>query len=258
MSSRTLEDIAEACDGPRWFQLYTQDNDGPFTEKLVRRAEAAGYGAIVLTVDLAVPGRREREMREAFDFDLQPPGNLITPSAAREDPVPRRFTWKGVDWLRGTTSLPVVLKGIMTADDATLAVNTGADGVWVSNHGGRCLTAPPPRSMSWKKSPERSPGERRSISMAASVAAPRRSIAPRQLLARAPRPSAGRYSAALACRRRRRSACARASRGRDALRHGAARHANARLITSRARPVARISSRRVVMRVTMNGDQRSP
>ncbi|MDP9236250.1 MAG: alpha-hydroxy-acid oxidizing protein [Chloroflexota bacterium] len=139
MSSRTLEDIAEASGGPRWFQLYTQDNDGPRTETLIRRAEAAGYGAIVLTVDLAVPGRREAEMRLAFDFDRLQPGNLALPPAQAEDPIPVRFTWSGISWIRGVTGLPLILKGIMTAEDARLAVEHGVDAVWVSNHGARQL-----------------------------------------------------------------------------------------------------------------------
>ncbi len=140
MSSRTLEDIASACEGPRWFQLYTQDNDGPRTLDLIRRAEAAGYGAIVLTVDLAIPGRRESELREGFDFALaHQPANLVTTAESIAEPVPGRFTWDHVAWLRAATRLPIVLKGIMTAEDARLSVEHGVDAVWVSNHGGRQL-----------------------------------------------------------------------------------------------------------------------
>ena len=73
MSSRTLEDIAAACTGPRWFQLYTQDNDGPRTRTLIQRAADAGYSAIVLTVDLAAPARREPELRLGFTSPIRRP-----------------------------------------------------------------------------------------------------------------------------------------------------------------------------------------
>ena len=139
MSSRSMEDIASACVGPRWFQLYMQDGMGERTEQLVRRAEAAGYGAIVLTVDLAVSGRREREMRAAFEFDRLETGNLVTLAPSIQDGAPAPFTWALVRWLQELTALPIVLKGIMTAEDATLAVKHGAAAVWVSNHGGRQL-----------------------------------------------------------------------------------------------------------------------
>jgi len=141
-STRTLEDIAASCGGPSWFQLYVQDNTGPRTETLVERAAAAGYQAIVLTVDLAVPGRREREWRAGFDWDAWPRGNFPEP-APDEPPLPLTFSWRDLAWLRKVTPLPLVLKGIMTADDAQLAVEHGADAVWVSNHGGRQLDRSP-------------------------------------------------------------------------------------------------------------------
>ncbi len=139
MSSRSMEDIGSTCSGPRWFQLYTQDGVGERTQQLVRRAEAAGYTAIVLTVDLAVSGRREREMRLAFALDRLETGNFVTLAPAIQDEAPPAFTWEVVDWLRRLTALPVVLKGVMTAEDATLAVEHGVPAVWVSNHGGRQL-----------------------------------------------------------------------------------------------------------------------
>ncbi len=138
MSSRSLEDIAEACAGPRWFQLYAQDNDGPRTGALIRRAAAAGYSAIVLTVDLAAPARREPELRLGFAFAEQASGNLAS-AVGRDDAPPARFTWGHLRWLRDVSQLPLVLKGIMTAEDARLAVEHGADAIWVSNHGGRQL-----------------------------------------------------------------------------------------------------------------------
>jgi isopentenyl diphosphate isomerase/L-lactate dehydrogenase-like FMN-dependent dehydrogenase len=138
MSSRTLEDIGASCEGPRWFQLYAQDDSGARSEALIHRAETAGYRAIVLTVDLAVSGWREREMRMVFDFDSLPRGNF--PAATRIDkPNPYKLTWAAISWIRGVTSLPLVVKGILTGEDARLAVEQGVDGVWVSNHGARQL-----------------------------------------------------------------------------------------------------------------------
>jgi isopentenyl diphosphate isomerase/L-lactate dehydrogenase-like FMN-dependent dehydrogenase len=139
-SSRSLEEIAAACDGPRWFQFYTQDNTGPRSERLLKRAAEAGYGAIVLTVDLAVSGRRERELRHAWDIDANVFGNFADePDRGAGSGVPPTFSWRDLAWLRNTTSLPIVLKGIMTAEDTRLAVEHGVDAVWVSNHGARQL-----------------------------------------------------------------------------------------------------------------------
>ena len=139
-ASRSLEEIAAACDGPRWFQFYTQDNTGPRSERLLKRAEDAGYAAIVLTVDLAVSGRRERELRHAWDVDANTFGNFAgEPARGAGSGVPNTFSWRDLAWLRKTTPLPLVLKGIMTAEDARLAVEHGVDAVWVSNHGARQL-----------------------------------------------------------------------------------------------------------------------
>jgi 4-hydroxymandelate oxidase len=133
-SMRSLEQIAQAATGPLWFQLYMYAAQRPLAEQFVRRAAAAGYRAVVLTVDAPTWGHRERTLRvesgpwpaagnfpEAFDFQPYAP------------------TWGDVDWLRGVTDLPVVLKGILTAEDAALAVQRGAAGIVVSNHGGRQL-----------------------------------------------------------------------------------------------------------------------
>jgi isopentenyl diphosphate isomerase/L-lactate dehydrogenase-like FMN-dependent dehydrogenase len=141
MSTRTIEEIGAAATGPTWFQLYVQDDTGPSTEALIRRAEAAGCTAIVLTVDLAVPGRRERELRAALDMSMLRPGNFPseTFAPAAFAPPPSKLNWNDLSWLRRTTQLPIVLKGIMTAQDARLAVEHGVDAVWVSNHGGRQL-----------------------------------------------------------------------------------------------------------------------
>jgi isopentenyl diphosphate isomerase/L-lactate dehydrogenase-like FMN-dependent dehydrogenase len=142
-SNRTLEEVAKAAsevNGPLWFQLYVYDNL-EISANLVRRAEAAGYRAIVLTVDAPLLGKRERDIRSQFTL---PPhlkaGNLPpedTPKAYI--PLPLPVTWETVNWLRSLTSLPILLKGILTAEDAELAVQHGVAGIVVSNHGGRQL-----------------------------------------------------------------------------------------------------------------------
>ncbi|HEX6797309.1 MAG TPA: alpha-hydroxy acid oxidase [Ktedonobacterales bacterium] len=154
LSTRSLEDIAACATGPLWFQLYVYKNRA-VSEALVRRAEAAGYRALVLTVDMPRLGRRERDMRNGFalpphltaaNFDAEHsaimqrhmPGTsaLAVHLAAEFDPA---LTWEALAWLRGVTSLPVLVKGVLTGEDAELAVMHGASGIIVSNHGGRQL-----------------------------------------------------------------------------------------------------------------------
>jgi isopentenyl diphosphate isomerase/L-lactate dehydrogenase-like FMN-dependent dehydrogenase len=136
-SNRSLEVIAAAAGGPLWFQLYTY---GGFeiSASLVKRAEAAGYRAIVLTVDLPRVGRRERDIRNNFNL----PSRLFEGNFVGIDIPDDTFvtlTWESIAWLRGVTSLPIVIKGILTAEDAQLAAEHGVDGIVVSNHGGRQL-----------------------------------------------------------------------------------------------------------------------
>jgi isopentenyl diphosphate isomerase/L-lactate dehydrogenase-like FMN-dependent dehydrogenase len=150
MASRSLEAVAEAARGPRWFQLYVH-KDRSVTAELVRRAAAAGYGAIVLTVDLPLPGYRERELRRGFEVPVtEQLGNLTGVAAGGrnlmkliEDLHDQSLTWRGLEWVRGLTDLPLVVKGILTAEDAALAVAYGVAGVVVSNHGGRQLDGTP-------------------------------------------------------------------------------------------------------------------
>lgn len=139
-ATRSLEEIAAANDAPLWFQLYMYRSLA-VTEALVQRAERAGYRAIVLTVDTPQLGRRERDIRNAFTL---PPFVRVANFEQSEGlegyiPLPAVATWETVDWLRSITSLPLVLKGILTAEDALLAVEHGVDGIVVSNHGGRQL-----------------------------------------------------------------------------------------------------------------------
>ena len=137
-SSRSIEEIAAAATCPVWFQLYLfRDRDR--SEAMVRRAEATGCRAIVLTVDSPRWGRKERSLRTEDDLPWRN-GNLsaLPPSKCEYlDGAPA--TWVDFEWLRRLTNLPLVIKGILTAEDAVLAANHGAEAVVVSNHGGRQL-----------------------------------------------------------------------------------------------------------------------
>lgn len=151
----SLEDCAAAATSPLWFQLYVQPDRG-FTRELVQRAEAAGYQALVLTIDVPVMGSRYRELRAKFTL---PPGmeraNLkgraaatggqrATENSIYSATLDPKLTWKDIEWLRSLTRLPIIVKGIGHPDDAELAVQAGVDGLVVSNHGGRNLDTSPP------------------------------------------------------------------------------------------------------------------
>lgn len=150
----SLEEVASAApDGNRWFQLYCYRDRG-VTRSLVERAAATGYRALCLTVDVPFVGRRERDIRNQFGL---PPGlrwkNLEAAGLDRMDAggdgsALARYieaiwdpglTWDAVDWLRELSPLPLILKGVLTAEDALQAVAHGASGIIVSNHGGRQL-----------------------------------------------------------------------------------------------------------------------
>lgn len=135
MSSRSIEEIARSANGPLWFQLYLHPTR-EIALTLVKRAERAGCQAIVLTVDLPVLGNRERDRRNHW-ADRPERGNLVGLTTERHQGV--SLTWQDVDWLRSMTSLPVLVKGILTAEDALLALEHGVSGIVVSNHGGRQL-----------------------------------------------------------------------------------------------------------------------
>jgi len=143
-SNRPLEDVAAVGRGTRWFQLYVQRDRGR-SEEMVRRAAAAGYGAIVLTVDLPTAGYREREIREPLADGGRLP-NIGTAEAYRGsivDLIDQTLTWPDVDWVRSLSDLPLVIKGILDPADAARAVRHGATGIVVSNHGGRQLDRAP-------------------------------------------------------------------------------------------------------------------
>jgi isopentenyl diphosphate isomerase/L-lactate dehydrogenase-like FMN-dependent dehydrogenase len=153
IASTSLEDVAAEAPEIRWFQVYVFKDRG-VTRRLVQRAEAAGYKALALTVDTPKFGRRYADVRNKFHL---PPGitvanfadagleqlgqvfgesGLAAYSASLFDPT---LTWKDVEWLKSITTLPVLVKGVLRADDAVLAMEHGAAGIIVSNHGGRQL-----------------------------------------------------------------------------------------------------------------------
>jgi 4-hydroxymandelate oxidase len=140
MATTAVEDIA-AAGAALWFQLYVQP-DRSFTAALVARAEAAGCRAVVLTVDSPVRGRHARDERHGF---TELPAGMVCENLRAADGRVRDLVvdpdlgWDAVAWLRGTTSLPVLVKGVLHPADARLAVEHGVDGIVVSNHGGRQL-----------------------------------------------------------------------------------------------------------------------
>lgn len=158
LATTSLEDVAAASGaGARWFQLYVH-KERAFTESLVVRAKAAGYSAIAVTIDTPVLGRRCADVRNGFALpeglvmsnlvDILPPdlragsgSELARFVASRHDAT---FAWKDLEWIaRIAAPLPVVVKGLVRADDARRAVDHGVAAVWVSNHGGRQLDFAP-------------------------------------------------------------------------------------------------------------------
>lgn len=154
LASYPLEEIARLAQGPLWFQLYIQPDRG-FTLELVRRAEAAGYQALVVTVDAPIAGIRNREQRagfrlpsgiEAVNLEGMPTAQIrlaAGQSAVFDGLMGHAPTWRDIDALRAATRLPLILKGITCVSDAALALAAGVDGIIVSNHGGRTLDTLP-------------------------------------------------------------------------------------------------------------------
>jgi L-lactate dehydrogenase (cytochrome) len=175
MSTRSIEEVAAVSDGPKWFQVYVWRDRG-LVKDLLQRAEASGYEGIMITVDTAVLGRRERDVRAGFTLPPQlGPGTLIdgalhpawTWAFARSDPITfanvathggdavslsgyvtsqfdPSLSWADIEWFRANWNGHVVIKGVQTVDDARLAVSHGVDGIALSNHGGRQLDGAPP------------------------------------------------------------------------------------------------------------------
>ncbi len=146
LSSLALEEVAAAVDGPAWFQLYTH-TDPAVTDDVIERAVSAGFGALVLTVDLPVVGQRDREVRGGYVWPTEP-GRFGTfaryGDGAGAGLHRSQDTWAGLARIRERSApLPLVVKGVLTGEDAALAVEHGAAAVWVSNHGGRQLDRTP-------------------------------------------------------------------------------------------------------------------
>lgn len=152
LSNSDVEDVVKASSKPVWFQLYVY-KDRKVTKELIKRAEAAGCKALVLTVDAPVLGIRERDVRNKFNLpegitvkNLVPAkkGNLPEMDDSGLSAYVQKFldpslSWKDIEWLKSITNLPIVIKGIACKEDALLSVRHGADGIVVSNHGGRQL-----------------------------------------------------------------------------------------------------------------------
>lgn len=131
-ASMRLEEVAAAAEGPLWFQLYAQRDRG-LTRALAQRADAAGYRGIVLTVDMPRIGLRDRQRRAGLDLQAFDYPNLAPSRLA----VDASLTWADAERLQASTPLPVVLKGILTPEDALRACEIGVKAIIVSNHGGR-------------------------------------------------------------------------------------------------------------------------
>ncbi len=156
LSNTTLENVKKETSVPLLFQLYVY-RDRSATAELVKRAEQAGYKAIVVTVDAPILGTRERDVRN--DFKL-PEGLTIrnmTPMQLEKmskesgsglgnyfaSSIDPSLSWKDIEWLKSITKLPVLVKGVVHPEDAKIALKSGADGIVVSNHGGRQLDTSP-------------------------------------------------------------------------------------------------------------------
>ena len=155
-STTAVEDVGAAGPGPKWFQLYVY-KDRELTAELARRAERAGYKALAITVDTPVLGRREADVRNRFKLpDHLTMANFVKAGGSHAEGtkdggkdsglaayvaslIDRTLQWKDIQWLRTVCNLPIVVKGVMTAEDALMALNCGVDGIWVSNHGARQL-----------------------------------------------------------------------------------------------------------------------
>jgi 4-hydroxymandelate oxidase len=148
-STYTLEDVAQAATGTIWFQQYLYKDQG-LTQRMAHRAQEAGYTALCLTLDSTVQAKRERNIRNDYSSPSSPNyAGLEVPEYAwqmsSDAPrgvntlIDRAATWSYVDWLAAHTPLPLVVKGIMTAEDARLCAAHGVRAIIVSNHGARQL-----------------------------------------------------------------------------------------------------------------------
>lgn len=141
-----ITDIANVATEPLWFQLYVQ-SDRAFTLDLVQQVEQAGFEALCVTVDTPTIGIRDRMVRAKFELPagVSAPHLYDVSQRLRGIITPERvtLTWADIEWLRSVTKLPILLKGILDADDAERAIETGIHGIIVSNHGARNLDTVP-------------------------------------------------------------------------------------------------------------------
>ncbi|MED6265302.1 Hydroxyacid oxidase 2, partial [Characodon lateralis] len=147
------EIVAAAPNGYRWFQLYMY-RDRKLSEQLVHRVEALGYKALVFTVDVPYTGKRRNDIRNQFRLPPHLKVKNFEGVFQQETSVPEEYgipantldpsiSWKDIYWLQSITHLPIIVKGILTKEDAELAVEHGVQGIIVSNHGGRQLDGGP-------------------------------------------------------------------------------------------------------------------
>lgn len=157
-STLSLEDVMEAApQAPKWFQLYIY-KDRAVTLDLIKRAEKAGYKAVAITVDTPILGRREADVRNSFMLpSYLAMGNFAKGSSAHSKGttqegglakyisllIDKTLNWEDIAWVRSQTTMKIVLKGVMTAEDAEIAIQNGVDGILVSNHGARQLDTVP-------------------------------------------------------------------------------------------------------------------
>ena len=147
-SNTSIEDVVAAATHPVWFQLYVSRDRG-LSRALVERVQAAGAKALCVTVDSPLDGPRNRQMRAPVQL---PPGVTYPHYVGIRDPAsiqtldvvqPLNLMWRDIEWLRSFTKVPMLLKGVMNPADAEIGLKAGADGIIVSNHGGRCLDTQP-------------------------------------------------------------------------------------------------------------------
>jgi L-lactate dehydrogenase (cytochrome) len=178
LSTRSIEEVGKETQGVKWFQVYVW-RDRALVAEMVKRAKASGYTGLMVTVDTAVLGRRERDVRRGFtlppkiglgtiidgalhpnwtlDFLRHEPitfanvatradkngGTAVTLSSFINEQFDPALSWKDIEWLRDVWRGPLMIKGIQRVEDASLAVRHGVDGIMVSNHGGRQLDYAP-------------------------------------------------------------------------------------------------------------------
>jgi L-lactate dehydrogenase (cytochrome) len=178
LATRSIEEVAAVSDGPKWFQVYVWRDRG-LVKEMVQRAATNGYQALMLTVDTAVFGRRERDLRRGFtlpptigpstlldgmlhpawvwDFLRAEPirfanvtgrhvgdgATAVSLAAYTTEQFDPRVTWADIDWLRSAWDGPIIVKGIQSVEDARIAADAGVDAIVLSNHGGRQLDGSP-------------------------------------------------------------------------------------------------------------------